>query len=254
MSGRRIGGDARAPMSTMKPTALLGELGVAPVADRRLRAGLVGIGSRGLVLCAADDDPVVGFADNAQQHVGVLVLRRLDRLPLGSVLAETWKGSARIPRSTCARMLCEKAGSTSSRTSRASRSDHISQTVSSPARITRRRCRPRPYRPLGLGLPFLARAWRLERDRVALAGVGIGVAHDLARRRIVGHVVDARPNVDDGCERRMRGHVADALAVDPNLAPSPDGLSVLVSPSGSPRSSRLRASCPTKRAACSESG
>src|SRR5215207_4945512 len=61
---------------------------------------------------------------------------RLDRSPLGSVLADTWKRSASSTRLMWRSMLSAKRGSIWLRTSRPSSSDHISPTVSSPTRVT----------------------------------------------------------------------------------------------------------------------
>ena len=41
----------------------------------------------------------------------------------------------------------------------------------------------------------------------------------VAVRRLVGHVVDARANVDDRAERGVSRDVVDTLAVHPHLAP-----------------------------------
>ena len=62
---------------------VLGELGVAPVADRRLHERLVGVGRRRLELGPAHDDAGVGLGDDAQEHVGILVLRAAGAVALG---------------------------------------------------------------------------------------------------------------------------------------------------------------------------
>ncbi len=48
---------------------------VVPFADGRLYERLIGVGGRGLELCAPHDDAIVGLARHVQQNVGVLVLR-----------------------------------------------------------------------------------------------------------------------------------------------------------------------------------
>ena len=57
--------------------------GLAPVADGRLDEGLVGVGRRRLELGPANDDAVVVLADDAQQHVRILILRPLGAVALG---------------------------------------------------------------------------------------------------------------------------------------------------------------------------
>ena len=54
---------------------IFGELRIAPVGDGGLEEGLIGVGRRGLVFGAADDDAGIGLLDHMHQHVGVLVLR-----------------------------------------------------------------------------------------------------------------------------------------------------------------------------------
>ena len=72
---------------------VVGELAITPVGDRRLDEGLVGVGGGRLELGALDHDAGVRLPHHVQEHVRVLVLGRLERSPLGSVLAETWNGS-----------------------------------------------------------------------------------------------------------------------------------------------------------------
>ena len=56
---------------------------VAPVGDRRLGEGLVGVGRCRLVLRAAYNDASRGFLDNVQQHIWILILRTLGAVALG---------------------------------------------------------------------------------------------------------------------------------------------------------------------------
>src|SRR4026207_136408 len=110
---------------------------------------------------------------------------RLERSPLGSVLAETWKGSPCSTRWMWRSMLAENCGSTSFSTSWPSYSDHISPTVSSPPRV-----HPPPAPRLAPGadhdsaqvvhpgvdraallFPVLACLRQLQPDGVALAAV-----------------------------------------------------------------------------------
>ncbi len=56
---------------------------VAPIGDGRLGEGLIRVRRGGLVLGAAHDDAGVRFPDHVQQHVGILLLRRLRAVALG---------------------------------------------------------------------------------------------------------------------------------------------------------------------------
>ena len=90
VGGRRAAREARAAdvLQPLRPHVddeadrVLRQLRVAPVGDRGLREGLVGVGRGGLVLGAAHDDAVVGLAHDVQQHVGVLILRSLGAIAL----------------------------------------------------------------------------------------------------------------------------------------------------------------------------
>ena len=126
-------------------------------------------------------------------------------------------------------MFSENCGSTSLRTSWPSYSDHISPTVSSPTRMT---TPPQVVhhgvdRP-ALVVPVLARVRQAQADGVALAGVRVDVRHDVARRVVVRHVVDAGAGVDQRLEHRVLGDVLDPLAVDPDVAAVADRVAVLV--------------------------
>jgi len=66
---------------------------------------------------------------------------------------------------------------------------------------------------VGPVLPFLRRA---VEDRVTLVAVDIGQGAAVAL--LMGHVVHARLDVDDGLERRMPRDVLDSLTVDPDFA------------------------------------
>ena len=79
-----------------------------------------------------------------------------------------------------------------------------------------------------LGKPVFLRGWKLWPDRAAFPGIRVDERHDVARLVLVRHVVDARPDVHDRLERRMGGHVLDALSVDPDLSSVADRFAVLV--------------------------
>ena len=85
---------------------VLGQLRVAPVGDRRLREGLVGVGRGGLVLRAAHDDAVVGLAHDVQQHVGVLILRALGAVALRIGVGGDVERDPRAARAGCAARCC----------------------------------------------------------------------------------------------------------------------------------------------------
>ncbi len=81
---------------------------------------------------------------------------------------------------------------------------------------------------LAFGVPVGARARQLEGDRADLVGLA-AVAQPLRKLGVVLHVIDARPDIDEGPEHRMRGDVLDPLAIDPNLAAVADRVPVLLS-------------------------
>jgi len=79
-----------------------------------------------------------------------------------------------------------------------------------------------------LVVPVLTVLGWLVADIVGLVGVGVDIGHDVAHRRLMGHVVDARAHVDDGLEGGMGGHVGNALAIDPDRAPVANRVAILV--------------------------
>ena len=124
-------------------------------------------------------------------------------------------------------MLAENCGSTSLSTSWPSNSDHISPTVSSPTRVT--------TPPISSSTVSVARrlshqsCWvRGSLLAIAFHSPSSSIAQELARRRLVLHVVDAGADVDQRLEHRMAGDVLDALAVDVDLAAVANGVQVLL--------------------------
>ena len=78
------------------------------------------------------------------------------------------------------------------------------------------------------GVPVGARARQLEGNRADLVGPA-AIAQCIRKSGIVLHVVNARPHIDEGPEHRMRGHVLDALAIDPDPTAVADRIPVLLS-------------------------
>ena len=73
--------------------------------------------------------------------------------------------------------------------------------------------------------PVLLRIGQLVADGVDLAA--LLASQNRARRRLMLHVVDARPDIDERLEHRMNRDVVDALAGDVNFASVADGIAVL---------------------------
>ena len=207
---------------------VLGQLGVAPVGDGRLGEGLVGVGRGRLVLGAAHDDAVVGLAHDVQQHVGVLILR-----PLGAVALRIGVGR------DVERIVALRAQDVPLDVARPLRIDlvehglaveerpHLADGLVAHARDDSTEVVEDRVDHALLGVPVLARARQLGRDRVALAVVA-GVRDDVARGLLVRHVVDARASVDERLELRVRRHVGDPLAAHPDLAAVAQRLAVVL--------------------------
>ena len=80
-----------------------------------------------------------------------------------------------------------------------------------------------------LGLPILLGLRQLVADAVGLARRLVDIGHGRRRGLLMGDVVDAGADVDDGLEGRMGGDVLDPLAVHPDLAAVLQGRAVLCS-------------------------
>ena len=74
--------------------------------------------------------------------------------------------------------------------------------------------------------PVLLRVRQFEANREAFAGFFVG--HDIRRRRLVLHVVDAGADIDQRLDHRMGRHILDLFAVDINVAAVAQGLAVLL--------------------------
>ena len=85
-----------------------------------------------------------------------------------------------------------------------------------------------------LVVPVLLGAGQLVADGVALTIRFVG--HDVARRRLVRHIVDTGANIDEWFEHRMARHVFDALAINVDLPSIADGVTGTRCRCGSSRS------------------
>ena len=209
---------------------VVGQLFVfAPLRDGGLGKGLVGVGRRGFKLRPAHDQPGVGLAHDMQQHVRVLLLRRLGAVALGVGVRRHMK---RVQQRRLAHMagdvfgeapvdLVQDFGPVVQRPHFAHRL--VADADDHPAQFARHRV----HRAALVG-PVLARARRLVGHAALLAAFRVAAGHHLASGRLVGHVVDARPRVHNRLERRMRRDIRDPLAANPNLPPVADGFAVLL--------------------------
>ena len=200
--------DARRAHLYDEPDRVVRQLRVAPIADRGLDEGLVGVRRGRLELGAADDDPAVGLAGDVQQHVGILVLRAARAVALGVGVGRDVERVAQLGVPDVGRMCSEKVGSISLRTSCPSYSDHISPTVSSPTRVT---MPPRSSSARSTAAR-LSRQSCFVSGRLAPTGqrssaLLVDVRHHFVRGRLVRQVVDAGARVDDRLEGGMRRHV-----------------------------------------------
>ncbi len=232
--GRRAAGEAgaadefeprRAEIAD-EADGVVGELGIAPIGDRRLGEGLIGIGRRSLVLGAAHDDPGIGLLDDMEQHVGVLILRPLRAVALGIGVC---RDVERVLRDGALDMGPDVDGE--------ARIDLVEQIL--PV-IERPHLADRLVADAGddaadlvehgiggaaLGVPILRRVGQLEADGEILAARTVG--HRVAMADLVLHVVDAGADVDQRLEHRMGRHVGDAFAVDIDLAAVAERIAIL---------------------------
>ena len=201
---------------------------VGPGAHRGLEEGLVGIGRRGLVLGAADDDAGVGLLDHAHHHVRVLVLRGQRTVALGVGVGRDVEhvighhgldvavdvlGEARVDLGQDVAAVVQRPHLADGLVAHAG--DHAADVLHHGVHGGQ------------LVVPVLLLARRTVQDGVRLAAVPVG--HAIGVGGIVGHVVHARPDVHDGLEGGVRGHVGDPLAVDPDFPPVAQPFAVLLS-------------------------
>ena len=84
-----------------------------------------------------------------------------------------------------------------------------------------------------LPLQVINGLWDHEREPYGFARGGRGESHLLAKRRVVLHVVESRHRPRAVTQRRMGGHVLDALTVDPHLPGAfPEACDVFLSSAG----------------------
>jgi hypothetical protein len=76
--------------------------------------------------------------------------------------------------------------------------------------------------------------------------VVFAVSQQAGIRVLVLHVVHARTDIDDRLERRVRGHILDPLAVDPDLAVVTQTCTVLFAGSDHRRLRLIRLSLPQR--------
>jgi hypothetical protein len=161
-----------------------------------------------------------------QKHVGILLLRPLRSIALGVGIGRDMKRVQPDDAIDVAADVSEKTGSTSSRMSCPSNSDHISPTVSSPTRVT--------TPPISLSTASTAACLAHQSARVRgslrttaqTSPASLAVAQRVYKPGVVMHVIDARPHIAKGPEHRMRGYVFDALAIDPDLAAVADRITM----------------------------
>ena len=208
---------------------VLGELGAAPVADRRLHERLVRVGRGRLELRAAHDDAVVGLVDDAQEDVGILVLRPLRAVALRvGVRGDVERVGDRGVADVLADVLGEARVDLVQHVLAVVQRPHLADGLVAHARHDPADVVEHRVDRAALAVPVLLRQRELRADRAALARLLVDVRHRLARRLLVREVVDARAHVDDRLERGMGRDVVDPLAVDPDLPPVADRLAVLL--------------------------
>src|SRR5208282_1982669 len=202
---------------------------VAPVADGRLDEGLVRVGGGGLELRAAHHDAVVGLADNAQQHVGVLLTRVPATVSLGVGVGRDVEG---VEQRGAAYVVADVG-----REARVDLVEHVLAVVEGPhladGLVTDAGDHAAHVVEDGLdgrvlGVPVLLDHRRLAADGAGLAGLVVDISHGRGGPGLVRQVVDPRSHVDDRLERRVGGDVLDLLAVDPHLAAVRQGFLVLL--------------------------
>ena len=219
---------------------VLRQLGAAPVADRRLHERLVRVRRGRLELRAADDDAVVVLADDPKQHVRILILRSLRAVALRVGVRRHVERVADLGAPDVrADVLRELRIDLVQHVLTVEERPHLADRLVADAGHDAADVVEHRVDRASLGVPVGLRQRQLRADRAALARPLVDVRHDVARRRLVRHVVDARPGVDDRPEGRVRRDVRDALAVDPDLAPVADRLAVLVAGPDHRRAPRL---------------
>ena len=148
---------------------------------------------------------------------------------MGSVFAETWKGSSQ-------RGVLDVAANVL-REARIDLVEHVLAVVERPHLADRLVAdaghhaadvvQHGVHRP-PLRLPVRLAARQLGPDGEALARFGIDGGHHVLRGGIVRHVVDAGADIDDRLEHGVTRHVRDALAIHPDFAAIADRLAVLI--------------------------
>ena len=211
-----------------EPHRIVRQLVVAPVADRRLDERLVRIGRRGFVLGAAHHDAGIRLLHHVEQHVRILLLRPLRAVALRIGV-----------RRHVERIRRQRAHDVTLDILAELRIDLVQHRLAVPQRpqFADRLVADAHHDAAdlvelridvgALVVPVLLRLRQLQREVAALAAGVIDIRHGGAVLRLVRHVVQPRPQRHDRPERRMRGHIGNALAVDPDLAAIAQGVEIL---------------------------
>ena len=210
-----------------KADGIIRQFRIAPIGNRRLGKGLIGVSRCGFVFGAAHDDTGVGFLDHMQQHVGVLILRRFGPVAFWVRIGRHVKrialqdfanvrfdilGKLRIDfvQNICAIKQGPHLAHGFVANSRNHACDVFENGISRPA----------------FGPPIVLRPWQGVANRIDLAVLNNG--HDVFGRRVVRHVINARPDVHQRFEHGMRGDILNTFAVDKNLAAVSDRVAILL--------------------------
>ena len=212
-----------------EPDRVVGELGVAPVADCRFDERLVGVRRCRLELGPAHDDPAVGLAGDVQQHIGILVLGAARAIALRVGVGRHMERVAQLGVPDVGADVLGEGGIDVVQdvlpvVERPHLADRlVTHAGDDAAEIVEHAVDRRP-----LVAPVLLGQGPLGADRAALSGLIIDVRHHGARGLLVRQVVDAGASVDDWLEGGMRRHVLHLLAVDPNCTSVAERLAVLL--------------------------
>ncbi len=199
---------------------------VSPVRDRRLGEGLVGIGGRRLELRAAHDDARVGFLHDMQKHVRVLLLRRLGAIALGVGVGRNVK---RIVAQDLVDMIADVLGEL-----RVHFVEHILPVEQRPhladGFVADARHHAAHFFEQSIGCPAFQPPVGLRIGQLVGDGVGfaaVRIAHEIARRGLMLHVIKARADIHERLEHGMGRDVLDPLAADIDLPAVADRIAVL---------------------------
>ncbi len=202
----------RAAKIANKSNGIVGQRVIAPIGDGRLGEGLIGIGGGGFILGAAHHDAGIGFAHHMQQHVRVLILRRLRAVALRIGIGGHVK---RVCFQDLADMGFDIAGKLrvdlGQHVLPVEQRPHLAHRLVADAGDDAAHVFQHGIGGAALGPPIPLRIGKRIAYRIDFAV--FRDSHHLARGRVMGHVVDAGADVDQRLEHRMRGHIGDLLAI-----------------------------------------